>query len=162
MNDCCTIKKPAMEFTCPRTGTKGTPVKNQLVHFKVQGKYQHLIDSKQAYRFCNDADCEVVYFGDGGSLILKEHLAEPVGIKEFGKAPDYPVCHCFNFKKSDIQSEFEKSENFTIPTQISVYIKEQLCACEVRNPSGKCCLGFVNKVVKAVKANWSLYDIHGV
>ncbi|MBI4404726.1 MAG: hypothetical protein HY537_11220 [Deltaproteobacteria bacterium] len=152
MSDCCIIKKTAMEFTCPRTGSKGSPVKKQLVYLKVQGKYQYLIDGNQTYRFCNDPDCEVVYFGDGGSLILKEHLTEQAGLKEFGKSSDFPVCHCFNFRKSDIQSEIDKLGDSTIPARISSYVKQKLCACEITNPSGQCCLGFVNKVVKAAKS----------
>jgi hypothetical protein len=38
----------------------------------------------------------------------------------------------------------------TIPTQVTQFIKEKLCACEIRNPSGSCCLGEINRIVQSL------------
>lgn len=152
MSDCCTNQGTAAPFTCPKTGDSGKAVEIRLVYMMVLGRHHALIDGQQSYRLCEDGDCDVVYFGSGGSLILKEHLAEQIGIKEFGKASDYPICHCFHFSRSDVESEIERSGTSTIGQRISAYIKQKLCACEVRNPTGQCCLGFVNKVTKDVKS----------
>ena len=151
MGNSSVAQKPIQNSKCPKTGSKGIPIANRLLYFKVLGKYHNLINADEQYRFCDDSDCDVVYFDSLGNVILKKHLREQVGIKEFGKSEDFPVCHCFNFSKSDIERDIEANGATSIPTTISLYIKQELCLCEIENPSGQCCLGFVNGVVKHIK-----------
>jgi len=154
MGNCCAAENKATEnFSCPDTANKGHQVELRLLYFKVQGKHHNLIDPNQSYRFCDDPDCDVVYFGSQGSRILKEHLGEQVGIKEIGKSKDFPICHCFNFKKSDVENDIQNKGETNIANLVSQYIKQKLCACEIENPSGQCCLGFINKVINQAKEN---------
>jgi hypothetical protein len=96
------------------------------------------------YRFCASPDCPVVYFSRERSFTTGD-LRTRVGLKE--KDGPIPLCYCFGFYEQDAREEIEAKGNTTIPQRISALIKERMCACEERNPSGACCLGEVTKAV---------------
>jgi hypothetical protein len=87
---------------------------------------------QQNYYFCEDPECDVVYFGQDDSVIRKSELRMKVGIKE--KSDDALVCYCFGVTAQDAA---------TIP-EVKAFVmgetKGHVCECEARNPSGKCCL----------------------
>jgi len=97
------------------------------------------------YRFCASPDCRVVYFSRARGFTTGD-LRTRVGLKE--KDGPVPLCYCFGFHEQDVREEIEAQGHTTIPQRISALIKERLCACEERNPSGGCCLGEVTKAVK--------------
>lgn len=53
---------------------------------------------------------------------------------------DNLVGYCFNFRESDLQRDVAEG----VPTRTLDAITEEVragnCACQVRNPTGKCCL----------------------
>lgn len=55
---------------------------------------------------------------------------------------------CFGFTRKDIHKGIEESGQSTFPTRIGQAVKAGKCACEVKNPSGKCCLGGVARTAK--------------
>lgn len=102
------------------------------------------------YRFCAAAECPVVYFEEQGTRVFTiDDLRIVVGIKA-SKDP-IPLCYCFGFDESHLRKEILQTGNTTIPERISHLIHEGLCACDVRNPSGACCLGEVNRAAKRLK-----------
>jgi hypothetical protein len=84
------------------------------------------------YFFCEDPACEVVYFGDDGSTILKTQLRTRVGLKE--DTPDSLLCYCFGISREDFRRDPSRREFVVAKTRAG------LCSCETRNPSGRCCL----------------------
>ena len=56
---------------------------------------------------------------------------------------DTPVCYCFAFSAQDIVEDAQAHETPRIPLEIRDKIRAGLCACEVKNPRGTCCLGDV-------------------
>jgi hypothetical protein len=99
------------------------------------------------YRFCSDPDCRVVYFTeDGGATFTTSDLRVRVGLKE--RVDPIPLCYCFGFDEKDTREEIARTGSSTIPRRITELIKQRLCACPERNPSGACCLGEVNKAIK--------------
>jgi hypothetical protein len=97
------------------------------------------------YRFCASPDCPVVYFSRERSFTTGD-LRVRVGLKE--KDGPIPLCYCFGFSEQAVREEIAAEGKTTIPQRITVLIKERMCACEDRNPSGACCLGEVAKAVK--------------
>ena len=97
------------------------------------------------YRFCASPACSVVYFSRE-RLFTTGNLRVRVGLKE--KDGPIPLCYCFGFSEQAVREEIAANGNTTIPQRITALIKERMCACEERNPSGGCCLGEVTKVVK--------------
>lgn len=103
--------------------------------------------SDSDYRFCFDPDCRVVYFTEGeGANFTADDLRVRVGLKE--RADPMPLCYCFGFDEADARREIAATGRCTIPQRISALIKQGMCACPARNPSGACCLGEVNRAVK--------------
>ncbi len=86
---------------------------------------------EQGYYFCDDPECDVVYFAQDDSTITRSSLRTKVGIKE--KSDSSLICYCFGISKKDASNKSIK--DFVIKST-----KEQSCACATRNPSGRCCL----------------------
>lgn len=148
MSDCCSNKKSGCDsqsdsrsfprkFTCPKNSKDYIAVtKKTIIHHLNKPWEKELIEEQ--YYFCDDPECEVVYFGLKGSVIKKSELRTKVGIKE--KDDSALICYCFGVSKSAAK------ENAEIKTYIKQNTKKSLCACDIRNPSGRCCLkDFANK-----------------
>ena len=105
------------------------------------------IPPKQEFWLCLDPGCEVVYFGAEGQLVTVAELRLRPGLKSGGEL----LCYCLQFRKQDLQLEAATAQT-KIPEQIAALVKAGGCACEVRNPSGKCCLGEVKKFSRRVAA----------
>ena len=73
-----------------------------------------------------------MYFGQDDSLIKKSDLRTAVGIKD--RSDNSLVCYCFGVSVKEATRNPEAKE-FVIEKT-----KKQICECEARNPSGKCCL----------------------
>lgn len=99
---------------------------------------------ERQYRFCASPDCPAVYFSTERFFSTSD-LRVRVGLKE--KDGPIPLCYCFGFSEQAIKEEIAAEGKTTIPQRIAALIKERMCACEERNPSGACCLGEVTKAV---------------
>ena len=103
------------------------------------------------YSFCSARDCSTVYFEvESGEQFTVNDLRIRVGLKV--KGDPIPVCYCFGFDEKHIRDEIEQTGNTSVPEKVSRLIREGLCACEARNPSGVCCLGEVNRVAQRLGA----------
>lgn len=97
------------------------------------------------YRFCSSPACSVVYFSRE-RCFTTDDVRIRVGLKE--KDAPIPLCYCFGFSEQNVLAEIKATGHTTIPQRISALIKERMCACEEKNPSGACCLGEVTQAVK--------------
>jgi DNA-binding transcriptional MerR regulator len=101
------------------------------------------------YRFCADAECDVVYFNSQGMQFATQDVRVPVWQKlPFGTRP---VCYCFGESEASIRAEFASSGQSSAVERIREHIAAGRCACEIRNPRGACCLGDVISAVKRVE-----------
>ena len=119
------------KYRCPVNGREYSGVSMTTIeqHIKSPWNWQ---SKSQGYYFCDDPDCDVVYFGEDGLVINKQSLRTPVGVKE--KSVSAPVCYCYGI------SLREASTNLDAKAFVLQKTKEHSCACEIRNPSGRCCL----------------------
>jgi len=135
MSNCCANKSKEnsspRKFTCPINAQQyvAVPVKTILQHIK--SPWLQTLDEDKYY-FCDDPECEVVYFGLTGSVITKDELRTVVGVKE--KSDETLVCYCFGVSKEQAKQDTKLKKYITLQT------KEKMCACDSRNPSGRCCL----------------------
>lgn len=58
------------------------------------------------------------------------------------------ICHCFGFTREEMAAEVVETGSSSIPEVIAERCRRGLHACEVKNPSGHCCLGDVRKALK--------------
>lgn len=144
MADCCSVKQrseapPTM--TCPVSGKRS----KQVALLTVKSLVRHLpfgMPTTQFY-FCEDPECDVVYFplDPAGPAFRRGDLLVRVGVKE--KDDPVLVCCCFGVTRGEIQEEVLRTGRSAAPERIKAEVKAGNCACEVKNPSGKCCLGTV-------------------
>ncbi len=138
MTDCCTASQydrtPPSRAVCPRNGRAYSTVARRTVLHHVRTPWRRSLPN-QAYYFCNDPACDVVYFGADQSLLTRDDLRTDVGQKS--QAADRAICYCFDVSAADLQSteSHARSRAFVIEQT-----RAAACDCEVRNPSGRCCL----------------------
>jgi len=106
---------------------------------------------EDAYRFCADPNCRVVYCTEGaGACFTTDDLRVRVGLKE--NDDPIPLCYCFGFDEHHAREEIARTGRCSLAQRISALIKQGMCACPERNPSGTCCLGEVNKAIERLLA----------
>ncbi len=132
MSDCCSKHNhKTQRHTCPGNNKEYGQVLYKTLLHHVKSPW-HLALKEQVYYFCSDPDCHVVYFSHDNSVIEKSQIRTKVGIKEI--SDEALVCYCFGVSKATAKTD-EKVKTFVIEQT-----KKSLCACAIRNPSGKCCI----------------------
>ncbi len=118
-------------------GSVGRPVERQTLLFQL--KHSQLMTLEEtSFHFCANAGCDVVYFGDDGSVYKKDHVRQEVGQKS--TSPDRTICYCFDVTESTVMKELSETGESESKAFVMEQVKQKQCACEVRNPSGQCCL----------------------
>ena len=138
MSGCCSTSsetKNPNRHICPANGKEylQVPLSTILQHIKKPWNSNNNKLVEQGYYFCSDPDCDVVYFGEDDLTINKSELRTLVGIKE-PQNDKALSCYCF-----DVNHQ-EAKNNPMIKQYVIEQTKNKVCACEIRNPSGKCCL----------------------
>lgn len=135
MSDCCSstndTKKPVNRHICPNCSLENKPVSTSTILQHILNPWEWEFEEQQYY-FCDNPECDVVYFSQDNSVIRKPELRTQVGIKT--KSKDALLCYCYGISYRQVE-EIPKLKQFVIAKT-----KSQLCACEIRNPSGRCCL----------------------
>lgn len=149
MSDCCLVgdgsKAPAV-MACPVNGARSKQV--DMLTVKTLVRQLPLGMPNTQYYFCEAQDCDAVYFAlDSQAPIFRRgDLLVLVGAK--AASDPIPVCYCFGFMRKDIEDEIVGKDRSTIAGRISAEVKAGNCACEVKNPSGKCCLAEVTRLTQ--------------
>src|SRR6266849_5051655 len=124
MSDCCSgnaksAGAPAV-MACPANGARSKRVDALTVKSLVRKLPLRMPNTQ--YYFCDASDCELVYFALDT------------------EAP--------RFRREDIWDEIGSTGKSTVAERTKAEVEAGLCACEVKNPSGKCCLGDVTRAAK--------------
>ena len=131
---------------CVKCKSASHPVMVKTLFLMLKPELFHRVGENQ-HRFCTDPDCRIVYFAEtNGNIFTTDDLRVRVGLKE--KQDPIPLCYCFGFYESDIRQEIARDGCTSIPQRIGALLRQGLCACPAKNPSGACCLGEVMKQVK--------------
>lgn len=153
MSDCCSTTKDntcsvprSRPEVCPSCRKKGKSVPVLTVKSLVRDHTRVL--ASVSYSFCRTADCEVVYFSNQAAF-TKPDLKVRVGIKE--TADPIPLCYCFDYSREDICRDIEATGETSVLEEIKTEVQGGFCACEVKNPSGTCCLGDITRAIQDAK-----------
>lgn len=132
---CCSSPVPdgkgPRKHHCPANGREYSEVSLRTVAHHIARPWDWTPTAK-GYYFCDDPECDVAYFGDDGSVVLKSQLRTRVGAKQRGG--DGLLCYCFGVSRADFERDPGTKDFVTAQT------KAGLCSCETSNPSGRCCL----------------------
>lgn len=135
MSECCdpntTSCSSPRKRLCPSNNRACTEVSALTIMQHLKAPWRTKL-APQKYYFCAAPDCDIVYFGEDQSVIKQAALREPVGHKQSGE--NKLICYCFGVTVADIEHDASIKEFVVQQT------KKGLCACEARNPSGRCCL----------------------
>ncbi len=128
---------------CPRCGEKGKIIARLTVAAmaRLDTPAAHLAHSE--FSLCPSDSCEAVYFAGDGIVLEQQDIRVPV----FWKNPgiDVPLCYCFEHTRRSIADEVAATGGSTAFAVVSDAVRAGKCACDVKNPSGTCCLGVVRK-----------------
>lgn len=111
MPDCCAVlaRSAKHEIVCPECNQKGKKVPSVTVTSLVEAEFRPRI-SDQTYFFCEEPNCNVVYFSeDASSSFTKGQLSVRVGLKE--TVDPITVCYCFGHTVSSIRDEIKETGN---------------------------------------------------
>ena len=135
MSDCCSQSPPQKssprKLACPVNHKDYIRVPHKTILHHVKESWNCNLKN-QEYYFCEDPNCNVVYFGEDGTTIKKSELRTTIAIKE--KSQKAFICYCFGISIDDVTHD-PKIKNFVIQQT-----KKGNCSCETSNPSGRCCL----------------------
>jgi hypothetical protein len=135
MSSCCSSsggdKARPNKGRCPVNGQEYSEVSAQTIAHHIKQPWGWTPSAKNYY-FCDAPDCDVAYFGDDDSIVLKSQLRICIGVKE--RAAHDLLCYCFGVSRADFASNPATREFVIAKT------KAGACSCETSNPSGRCCL----------------------
>ena len=130
MSNCCS--NHATKITsgiCPTCGTLCKSVEHKTLCHQVKFPENTELTANKYY-YCSSEECPVGYFSSSSEIIPKQQL------RTYQEIKDDKLCYCFDINVSALTaSNAETLKNFVIQKT-----KSGDCACEVKNPSGQCCL----------------------
>jgi Zinc binding domain len=150
MADCCSInvktENPPAVMACPVNGARSKQVDTLTVKSLVRRLPLGMPNTQ--YYFCSSPGCDVVYFplDVEAPSFLRADLTVRVGAKE--SEDPLTICYCFGFARRDIWDEIQSTGKSTVAERITAEVEAGRCGCEMKNPSGKCCLGDIVRTVK--------------
>ncbi|GAV20665.1 hypothetical protein MMIC_P1637 [Mariprofundus micogutta] len=131
---CCSSNSTSkkMRQDCPECGGSclSVALKTMLLHVQFPGN-QHITEGD--YFYCPSMECNTGYFSSS-TFIPKQQL------RAFKPHRQKMLCYCFDISESLYLSALESGVSEPIKTFVVRQTKSGSCACEVRNPSGRCCL----------------------
>lgn len=153
--DCCTPEKVSIQSSniCKVCGKQAKSVQNiTLCHMLKRPFVNEIQDT--TYFHCETSECDVVYFSNETSqYFVQDQIRVPVGSKQ--KGSEKQLCYCFDYTAKDIEEEIEKTGKSSVAEDITAKVQAELCACEIKNPAGRCCLGQVRLAIKTGMENHS-------
>lgn len=150
--ECCLItdvSEAPVTANCSVSGTTSRKVQRRTVESLLKKDLQWHLEPVQYY-YCPDKSCPVVYFSN--QPVRYFSIGELV-VRVFDKdqALEVPVCYCFDWTRKKIADQIAQTGKSTAAMEIAQKVKAGECACDVKNPKGRCCLGDVNTFVKEVQ-----------
>ncbi len=135
MSNCCSSSGSRSAHPnrgrCPANGLEYSEVSVRTITHHIKDSWAWAPSAKHYY-FCDAPDCDVAYFGDDNSVVLKSQLRTRIGAKE--QTDHDLLCYCFGVSRADFERDPTTREFVIAKTQAGA------CSCETSNPSGRCCL----------------------
>jgi len=129
---CCNTDTKKGRLVCSGCGKNAFSVSRQTMLHQVQSPdNQNMVEG--GYAFCTNRDCNTGYFSTS-DMIPKTSL------RAFQSNQDAMLCYCFDISESVYRAVLTDGTAQAMKAFVVKQTKDKLCACESRNPSGRCCL----------------------
>lgn len=144
MSTCCSSKpdnNKNQKLNCPKCQKESKSVSRTTVlqHLSFPLNTELVVDS---YFYCASPDCEVAYFSESGVVYNTSQIRENTEIQQGW------LCYCFDISKKQYQHALDTGTASEIKNFVIAQTKSHLCACDIRNPSGQCCLADFKRMEK--------------
>jgi len=140
MSSCCSGDSISTVLACPQCGISSKSIRMKTIYHQV--KFPDVLDVETGnYYYCADNDCSVGYFSKEGKIIAKNQL------RVFTELKNNKLCYCFDINTEHYVNSL-KDEAAAIKNFVIQKTKVGDCACEIRNPSGQCCLANFKQLEK--------------
>lgn len=137
----------AQPLACPSCGEMGQSINTMTVKAWLAQSLRSIQDSD--YRFCRQEACPVVYYTQGQQF-TEADLREAVYHKQPAN-PAVMACYCFHHTVGAIIADIQIHGTTNVEEDIRAGIQADQCACDMRNPSGRCCLGTIVPLIKRLQ-----------
>ena len=148
MEVCCEVDGAAGREGCPSCGRQGRPVSRATVGALARLEVEASRLAAKHYQFCKTPTCPVVYFAPESVRIERDDVR--VGVHQKDNGPGVPLCYCFGYTRARLVGEGKGAVAF-----VGAEVKARRCACDVKNPSGRCCLGDLRRFLRAMPVDQS-------
>lgn len=128
MSDCCSTSH-WQRAQCPQCHNECREVASATMLQHLESPWLHTLATEPHF-FCANRDCEVIYFALNGNRYTIGDLRPET---REAMARDM-ICYCYGINKTVAQND-PAAKTFVINQT-----RNKACACESRNPSGRCCL----------------------
>ncbi|ADW22560.1 hypothetical protein CSW37_10865 [Thermus scotoductus] len=117
---------------CPQNGRVGLEVPLKTVKNFLTGRALVRLNPASPHYLCQDPACPVVYYGEEGVYTLGE-----VRFPIYDKGASL-VCYCFDWTREGLVEAL--GQGVDPVAQVEEGVRARRCACDQRNPRGRCCL----------------------
>ncbi|VAX00874.1 hypothetical protein MNBD_GAMMA22-939 [hydrothermal vent metagenome] len=142
MSDCCSPKLTTtkhQKLSCPLCHVKCKLVtkKTVLLHLVFP---LNLDTPSENFYHCSNSECDTIYFLENGTSYNISQVRDKLEIQQGW------LCYCFDISKQQYQHALDTGTASEIKDFVIKQTQSHLCACDIRNPSGKCCLAEFKKM----------------
>ena len=144
MSECCSGGSTSSVAMCPQCSISGKNTSMKTISHQV--KFPDILDIEtDNYYYCADSSCSVGYFSQEDKIIPKKQL------RAFAEHTNNKLCYCFDINTEQYLNALKDETAATIKQFVIQKTKSGDCACEIRNPSGQCCLANFKQLEKDFK-----------
>ena len=141
MSSCCSSGSSSSVRDCPQCGVSCKNISMKTIFHQI--RFPEILEvSEGNYHYCAEKTCSVGYFSQEGVIILKEQL------RAFGEPQNNRLCYCFDVNTEQYINALKGNSVDKIKKFVIQKTKSGDCACEIRNPSGQCCLASFKQLEK--------------
>ncbi|MDX8378339.1 MAG: hypothetical protein R8L53_09995 [Mariprofundales bacterium] len=131
MSGCYTTQR-GKKHACPSCKQACLPVTKRTVLHHLQRPYHQTAWGDDFYH-CVNVKCSLRYFS--ASMMIADDQ-----IRQQPSPSTAMLCYCFDVSQDVYHDALVADDSAVIKNFILQQTHEGLCACDVRNPSGRCCL----------------------
>ncbi len=140
MSSCCSSGSPSSTHACPQCGTSSKSISMKTIFHQV--KFPKVLSVETgSYFYCAGESCSVGYFSQEGMVVSKNQL------RAFDELNN-KLCYCFDVNVAEYIQALKNNTASEIKNFVIQKTKSGECACEIRNPSGQCCLANFKQLEK--------------
>ncbi|GAW86111.1 conserved hypothetical protein [Bathymodiolus platifrons methanotrophic gill symbiont] len=143
MSSCSSGGSTSFALVCPQCGISCKNISMKTIFHQV--RFPEILDIETgSYYYCADKSCSVGYFSQEEKVIFKNQL------KIFTELKNNKLCYCFDINTEQYVDSLKDGTAETIKNFVIQKTKVGDCACEIRNPSGQCCLANFKQLEKTL------------